>query len=77
MTGNRTAAVAAAMDDIRRIVTHSPSHLRAGGWLLIEHGYDQGPAVAALLADAGFESVMQRADLAGVTRCTGARWGGP
>jgi release factor glutamine methyltransferase len=65
------------LDDIRLIVTHSPSHLRAGGWLLIEHGYDQGPAVAALLADAGFESVMQRADLAGVTRCTGARWGGP
>lgn len=59
--------------DLRAIVAGAPEHLKPGGWLLLEHGFDQGDAVAALLADAGFGCVQTRADLAGLPRCTGGR----
>jgi release factor glutamine methyltransferase len=54
-----TALVAGddGLDAIRAIVTPAASHLRPGGWLLLEHGWDQGRAVAALLAEAGFVHV--------------------
>ena len=42
------------LDDIRCIVSGAPQHLYAGGWLLLEHGYNQGPAVRRLLAETGF-----------------------
>ena len=38
---------------IRTIVAQAPAHLVPGGWLLLEHGFDQGPTVRGLLADAG------------------------
>lgn len=59
------------LDDIRTIVAQAPNHLRAGGWLLLEHGYDQAEAVQALLLAQGFHQVQSRADLAGIARCTG------
>ncbi|MBH1964934.1 MAG: peptide chain release factor N(5)-glutamine methyltransferase [Comamonadaceae bacterium] len=59
------------LDDIRHLVTHAASHLLPGGWLLMEHGWDQASAVRALLMDAGFEQVQSRRDLAGTERCTG------
>jgi release factor glutamine methyltransferase len=62
------------LDDIRTIVAQAPNHLRAGGWLLLEHGYDQAEAVQALLLAQGFHQVQSRTDLAGVDRCTGGRW---
>jgi release factor glutamine methyltransferase len=62
------------LDDIRRIVDQSPAHLRPGGWLLLEHGHDQAPAVCELLVQAGFEQVSSRTDLAGVPRCSGGNW---
>ena len=43
-------AGADGLNEIRRIVQQAPSHLRAGGWLLLEHGWEQGAAVRALLA---------------------------
>ena len=61
------------LDAIRRIVAQAPSHLLPGGWLLLEHGYDQGLAVAQLLASAGFNDVEQHADLAGIPRVSGGR----
>jgi len=61
---------------LRRIVAAAPAHLLPGAWLLLEHGHDQGAAVQALLADAGFLDAQTRADLAGLPRCTGARWPG-
>ena len=61
------------LDDIRQIITQAPAHLRPQGWLLLEHGYDQAPAVAALLAQAGFGQVQSRPDLAGIARCTGGQ----
>jgi release factor glutamine methyltransferase len=62
------------LDDIRAIVRQSPQALAPGGWLLLEHGHDQAPAVQALLRAAGFEAVGGRTDLAGIVRCSGARW---
>jgi release factor glutamine methyltransferase len=61
------------LDDIRQIIAQAPAHLRPQGWLLLEHGYDQAPAVAALLAQAGFAQVQSRSDLAGIARCTGGQ----
>lgn len=61
---------------LRTLIAGAPAHLRVGAWLLLEHGHDQGAAVRALLATAGFENVQTRRDLAGLERCSGARWGG-
>lgn len=61
------------LDDIRHIVAHAAAHLRPGGWLLLEHGYDQAEAVTALLRAAGFTDVATRIDLGGQPRCTGGR----
>lgn len=58
------------LDDIRAIVAQAPAHLASGGWLLLEHGYDQAVRVAGLLEDAGFEDVSHAADLAGIARVT-------
>ena len=62
------------LDDIRAIVAQAPLHLAEGGWLLLEHGWDQAPAVRGLLSAAGFASVQSRRDLAGIERCSGGRW---
>lgn len=51
------ASGADGLDDIRRIAAAAPAHLRNGGWLLVEHGRDQGPAVRGIFLDAGFESI--------------------
>ena len=64
------------LEDIRRIVRNAPAHLHPGAWLLLEHGYDQAAAVAALMAEGGFEQVGHRQDLAGIERCTGGQWPG-
>ena len=62
------------LNDIRQIIAQAPGHLAPGGWLLLEHGWDQATAVQALLAQAGFTEVQSRQDLGGVDRCTGGRW---
>jgi release factor glutamine methyltransferase len=61
------------LDAIRAIVAGAQAHLRAGAWLLIEHGWDQPEAVSALLKEHGFEAVTTQSDLAGHGRCTGGR----
>ena len=67
-------AGADGLDDIRAIVKQAPEALLPGGWLLLEHGHDQGAAVQALLRERGFEAVGGRTDLAGIVRCSGGRW---
>lgn len=62
------------LDDLRHIVQHAPEHLADGGWLLLEHGYDQAEAVRCLLAARGFQAVQSRNDLAGIARCSGGLW---
>lgn len=64
------------LDDLRRIITQAPAHLMAGGWLLLEHGWDQAPQVRELLQAQGFEQVQSRKDLAGIERCSGGLWPG-
>lgn len=61
------------LDDLRRIIANAQAHLEPGGWLLLEHGHDQASAVGRLLADAGFDAIESRPDLAGIARCTGGR----
>lgn len=61
------------LDDLRHIITLAPTHLAPGGWLLLEHGYDQAQAVRTLLHDAGFVQVQSRQDLAGIERCSGGQ----
>ena len=62
------------LEDIRRIIAQAPAYLAPGGWLLLEHGWDQAAAVQALLNAAGFTQVQSRQDLAGIQRCTGGCW---
>ena len=57
---------------IRRIVADAAAHLKPGGWLLFEHGYDQGEASRNLLAAAGFKEAFTHPDLAGIARVSGA-----
>jgi len=65
-----SALVAGAdgLDDLRLIVSEAPQYLLPGGWLLLEHGYDQADAVRALLAVQGFTEVASRKDLGGHER---------
>lgn len=64
------------LDAIRRIVRDAPSHLAPGGWLLLEHGWDQGEAVRALLQAAGFADVETAQDLESRDRVSLGRAGG-
>lgn len=70
------AAGADGLDDIRQIVQRAPEHLQPGGWLLLEHGYEQAGAVRKLLTQQGFLQVQSRQDLAGIERCSGGQWPG-
>jgi release factor glutamine methyltransferase len=58
---------------LRTIIDGSPRHLEPGGWLLLEHGYDQAAAVRALLAERGFSEVQSWRDLAGIERTSGGK----
>lgn len=66
------------LDALRAVTAAAGSHLATGGWLILEHGDLQGPAVRALLAAAAFSDGTTHQDLAGLDRCTVGRWpGGP
>ncbi|MDK9702917.1 MAG: peptide chain release factor N(5)-glutamine methyltransferase [Sulfuritalea sp.] len=67
------ASGADGLDAIRQIVAAAPAHLAPGGWLWLEHGYDQAEAVRALLAAAGLSAIDQHRDLAGIVRVSGGR----
>lgn len=62
------------LDDIRQIIAQAPQHLEPGGWLLLEHGYDQAEAVRALLVGGGFVAVASRRDLGGHQRISLGQW---
>jgi release factor glutamine methyltransferase len=57
------ASGADGLDAIREIIAGAPAHLVRGGWLLLEHGRDQGEAIRALLEQAGFADVETVRDL--------------
>ncbi|PSF15076.1 peptide chain release factor N(5)-glutamine methyltransferase [Marinobacter shengliensis] len=61
------------LDDIRLLVTEGFKRLNPGGWMLLEHGYDQGDAVRDLFAKAGWLNIETRKDYGGNDRMTLAR----
>jgi release factor glutamine methyltransferase len=61
------------LDSIRVIVAGAAAHLHPGGWLLLEHGYDQAEAARALYAAHGFIDFAAIADLAGIARVAAGR----
>ncbi len=61
------------LDSIRAIIAGASEHLNSGGWLLLEHGYDQAEAVRMLLEAAGFGDLVSLPDLAGIPRVAGGR----
>ena len=70
LTDNSTDGMAS----LRAIMTQAPQHLAPGGWLWVEHGFDQAAACRCLLQQAGFESISSEKDLAGIERLTGGAW---
>lgn len=60
--------------DLQTLIDAAPQHLNPGGWLLLEHGWDQADAVASRLQTQGFSQVTLRRDLAGRPRASGGRW---
>ena len=56
---------------LRSIVQPAPDHLRDGGWIWVEHGFEQASAVAKFLRAATFSRIETHTDLAGKPRCTG------
>jgi release factor glutamine methyltransferase len=59
------------LDAIRVIIVGAGLHLAPGGWLLIEHGYDQALRCRELLSQAGLAQVQSWCDLAGIERVSG------
>lgn len=70
-------ALAAGPDglaEIRRIVEQTPDCLNDGGWLMLEHGHDQGQAVRGLMERRGFNRLRCLPDLAGIPRAVIGRF---
>jgi len=63
----RSALVAdqRGLADLATIITQASTRLVAGGWLLLEHGYQQGGEVRALMEVGGFDAVRTERDLGG------------
>jgi len=64
------------MECIEGIATPARDRLRSGGWLILEHGYDQGERCLALFHRLGYTEIDDVADLAGVARVCAGRWPG-
>ena len=60
--------------DIEKIVQLAPNYLSANGWLLFEHGYQQGEAARDLLRARGFSDIFTDKDLASLDRISGGCW---
>ncbi len=69
------ASGAEGLEDIEIIVEQAPEHLKPGGWLLMEHGYDQRAAIINLLESCGWHDIAAIDDLAGIARVIAARYG--
>ncbi len=72
----RSALVSAhgGLADLDLLVTGAPAQLLDGGWLLLEHGFEQADAVRGMLRHAGFRQVSTRRDMAGQERISGGCW---
>jgi release factor glutamine methyltransferase len=70
---NALVAGSTGLDGVEVIVERAPQYLLAGGWLLFEHGHDQGSRSRARLTAAGYDSIVTLRDLAGIERVSGGR----
>jgi len=61
------------LDDLRHLIRGACVHLKPGGTLLLEHGYDQSEVVKTLLRESGFNHVRSWADLSGILRISGGK----
>lgn len=61
------------LDAIRHIVAEARKHLAPGGWLMFEHGYDQGERARLTLHAAGYGDIFTAHDLAGTDRVSAGR----
>jgi release factor glutamine methyltransferase len=68
-----TDGSADGLGSTRAIVDGAAAHLNPGGWLLLEHGYDQAEGVARMLESAGFGERISISDLAGIARVAGGK----
>jgi len=66
-------APAAGLADLQHICQQAPAFLNQGGWLWLEHGYQQAEAVQQLLQEAGLVEVQSKRDYAGQWRISGGR----
>lgn len=62
---------------LRSIIDGADRHLKDGGWLLMEHGYDQASEVRALLQAQQFDAVQSWTDIAAIERVSGGRYKAP
>ncbi len=62
------------LDCLRKIAADARTRLRVGGWLLLEHGYDQKDRCVELLLELGYADVGDFQDLAGWPRVCAGRW---
>ncbi len=61
---------AEGLDDLILLIGQSVAFLKPNGWLLVEHGYDQGPGVRALFTEAAFSAIETRNDYNQIDRIT-------
>lgn len=59
---------------LQHIITYSKNYLLSGGWLLVEHGYNQKEAVDQLFKQAGYQDIYSWQDFQGHDRVTAGRW---
>ncbi len=59
---------------LRKIIEQAPKHLKPGAWLMVEHGFRQGPAVVRLFQESGFTAIVTYRDLPGRPRVTEGQW---
>lgn len=69
------ASGADGLDALRTIIGGARDHLVAGGWLVVEHGFDQAATVRGLLVRAGFAELESLRDLSGIPRVAAGRAG--
>lgn len=72
----RSALVAEqhGLADLAQLIAQAPSYLRSGGWLLLEHGWQQGAAVRQLFEQQGYKQVSSQHDYAKLERISSGQW---
>lgn len=72
----RSALVAEqhGLADLAQLIAQAPGYLRSGGWLLLEHGWQQGAAVRQLFEQQGYKQVSSQHDYAKLERISSGQW---